>query len=71
MNCNDVEAVSFFENCLLDKNVINEYDIDLTKMEVIKLINQYQKLKYKYIHIPSPRMTTNYEIIYECFNSII
>lgn len=68
MNYDDISICEeYFENCLLDKNIINEYDIELTKNEVIKLINKYQKLKYKYINLPAPKITTNYEIRYECF----
>lgn len=68
MNCNTVDICEcYLENCLLDKDLIDEYDIELTKNEVKKLINKYQKLKYKYINIPSPKITTNYEIKYECF----
>lgn len=50
---------------LLSKDVINKYEMILTKKKVFILLGEYIRLQYKYLEIIPPRITYNYEVKYD------
>ena len=57
----------YIDNFMLSNSIINLYDYDKTRENVNCMIDNYLKLQYKYINIQTPKITTNYEVRYECY----
>lgn len=55
------------DNPALPREEIQKYDMDICYEEVLKKINEFITLQVQYPNIPKPRITSNYEVRYECF----
>ena len=51
------------------KKDIAEYDLSYCYEKVLEKIEQYNKAHYEFPNITKPKLTANYEIIYEYFTS--
>lgn len=51
---------------LLNKKVLNLYDLNKTKENVFSLLSEFLRLQYKYLEIKPPKITYNYEVKSEC-----
>lgn len=57
----------FFDNLLLDMEEIKCYSYEKCRKNVEKKIKNYLKAHFKFINLIPPKITTTYEIRYECF----
>lgn len=55
------------DNPALPKSEIQKYDMDTCYEKVLKKIDKFIKLQVEYPNLPKPRITSNYEVRYECF----
>jgi len=65
----NVENEELMEFALLEKKFLSRFDLEKTEENVLEIMSDFFKAQYKYIGILPPRMTPNYEIRYEGFNS--
>lgn len=65
----NVENGELMEFALLEKKFLSKFDYEKTEENVIEIMNKFFKAQYKYTGIKPPRMTANYDLRYECFNS--
>ncbi len=58
---------SLIDNPLISKKELLNYDINECYNKVKEEINKYISYQFNYPYIQKPRITSNYEIRYECF----
>ena len=58
---------TIIDNPALPKTEIQKYDIDACYQRVLEKIDEFIKLQIQYPNLPKPRITSKYEVRYECF----
>lgn len=57
------------DNTLLSLRIVEQYDYAKTKLEVDKIMLNFEEDRYKYSELPQPTITPSYEIKYEMFTN--
>ena len=55
----------------LDVMFLDEYDYEKTKEKVFDVFKRYEKARFQFIELSMPKITTSYDINYECPESKI